>query len=139
MLKITFIDFHLKKTFPFTSNRNRILNDLMKNNDTSQTPNRGFEENFLRFNGNKTKILHELGGILKCSQTDLNLIYYNHVNQINELKMVRQNVKFLRKKSVSLSAIVNSPAVLIMPLGNLLFQKKKITFLNKFFLSFRNY
>lgn len=70
--------------------------------------------------------MHELEKILKCNQTDLNLVYYDSTIEYEDLDKARRNVQFLQTKSVSLPAIANSSAVLIMSLGILITLRNQI-------------
>ena len=76
-------------------------------------------EKLKKRNLEKSFITAELKVMLDCDHTDACELYYNHVNEIDELKLAKANIQYLLEKSVSVKIIRKYGFLLTLPIGRL--------------------
>lgn len=65
----------------------------------------------------KALIVEKLKSLLNCNDLESSEIYYNYVNELQELDVAKTAVEYLLKRKISLRVIKENGFLLSMPIG----------------------
>lgn len=65
----------------------------------------------------KALIVEKLKSLLNCNDLESSEIYYNYVNELQELDVAKKAVEYLLKKKISLRVIMENGFLLSMSIG----------------------
>lgn len=85
----------------------------------------------------KAMIVETLKSLLQCNDLESSEIYYNHVNEINELNAAKEAVAYLIKNGISLQVIKENGFLLEMPISMALILLLKNYAINRMMLILR--
>lgn len=79
----------------------------------------------------KALIVETLKSLLKCNDLESTEIYYNYVNEIQELDVAKTAVKYLQKRKISLRVIKENGFLLSMSTSKVMILLLEFVFLDR--------